>query len=177
MVIRLKPASFPEEQSMMRYAFNHLRRVALGESLPHVEEDRTIRLEDLPAFIQLLEAAFGDRDEVANAQWKMSENKPKNREFFQDYAAFQVIAADLDWNPLALQNLLRMGMSEEMKYSVTYSYMPEDHPTFMTVCRNRDTQTRQLRVEKSVLNRREGTGFASSPRPPPARKATDTAPA
>jgi hypothetical protein len=51
MVIRHKPASFPDEQSKMRYAFNRLRGIALGEILPHVREDGTIGLEDLPALI------------------------------------------------------------------------------------------------------------------------------
>jgi len=51
MVIRHKSASFPDEQSKMRYAFNRLRGIALGQILPHVREDGTIGLEDLPAFI------------------------------------------------------------------------------------------------------------------------------
>jgi len=79
MVIRHKPASFPDEQSKMRYAFNRLMGVALGQILPHVGEDGTIGLEDLPAFIQLLEAAFGDPDRVATAERKMREIKQKNR--------------------------------------------------------------------------------------------------
>jgi len=62
MVIQHKAGSVPDEQSKMRYAFNRLRGVALGQILPHVQEDRTIGLEDLPAFIQLREAAFGDPD-------------------------------------------------------------------------------------------------------------------
>jgi len=94
MVICHKPASFPEEQSKMRYVFNRLRGVALDQILPHVWEDGTIGLEDLPAFIQLLEAAFGDPDRVANAERKMREIKQKNREFSQYYSEFQVIAAD-----------------------------------------------------------------------------------
>jgi hypothetical protein len=62
MVIRHRPASFPDEQSKMRYAFNPLRGITLGQILPHVQEDGTIGLENLPAFIQLLEAAFGNPD-------------------------------------------------------------------------------------------------------------------
>jgi hypothetical protein len=73
MVIRQKPASFPDEQSKMRYAFNRLRGIALGQILPHVREDGMIGLEDLPAVIQFLEAAFGDPDLVATAERKMRE--------------------------------------------------------------------------------------------------------
>jgi hypothetical protein len=54
MVIRHKPASFPEEQSKMRSAFISQRGIALDQILPHVWEDGTIELEDLPAVIQLL---------------------------------------------------------------------------------------------------------------------------
>jgi hypothetical protein len=67
----------------MRYAFNPLRGIALGQILPHVEEDGTIGLGDLPAFIPLLEAAFGDPDRVATAERKMREIKQKNRKFSQ----------------------------------------------------------------------------------------------
>jgi hypothetical protein len=176
MVIWHKPASFPDEQSKMRYAFNPLRGIALGQILPHVREDGTIGLEDLPAFIQLLEAAFGDPDRVATAERKMREIKQKNREFSQYYAEFQVIAADLDWNPSALRNALRMGLSEEMKDSFTYSDMPEELPAFVTVCQKRDNQIRQRRAEKAAQNKGSGIGFAS-PRPPPAPKAPQTAPA
>ena len=108
----------------MRYAFNRLRRVALGQILPHVRGDGTIGLEDLPAFIQLLEAAFGDPDRVATAERNMREIKQKNCEFSQYYAEFEVIAANLDWNPSALRNALRMGLSEEMKHSFTNSDTP-----------------------------------------------------
>jgi len=140
MVIRHKPASFPDEQSKMWYTFNRLRGVALGQILPHFWKDGTIGLEDLPAFIQLLEAAFGDPDRVATAERKMREIKQNNREFSQYYAEFQVIAADLDRNPSALHNALRMGLSEEMKDSFTYSDMPEELPAFVTVCQQWDNQ-------------------------------------
>jgi len=62
MGIRHKPASFPDEQSKRRYAFNRLGVITLGQIFPHVREDGTIELEDLPAFIKLLEATVGDTD-------------------------------------------------------------------------------------------------------------------
>jgi len=176
MVIRHKPASFPDEQSKMRYAFNRLRGVALGQILPHVRENGTIGLEDLPALIQLLEAAFGDPDRVATAEQKIREIKQKNREFSQYYAEFQVIAADLDWNPSALRNALRMGLSEEMKDSFTYSNMPEELPAFVTICQKRDNQIWQRRAGKAAQNKGSRIGFAS-PRPPPIPKAPEAAPA
>jgi len=62
MVIRHKPGSFPDEQSKMQYAFNCLTGIALGQILPHLQEDGEIGLKALPGLIQLLEAAFGDPD-------------------------------------------------------------------------------------------------------------------
>jgi hypothetical protein len=55
-------------------------------------------------------------------------------EFSLYYAEFQVSAADLDWNPSAIHNTIRMGLLEEMKDSFTYSDIPEDLPAFVTVC-------------------------------------------
>jgi hypothetical protein len=160
----------------MRYAFNRLRGIALGQILPHVREDGTIGLEDPPALVQLLEAAVGDRDRVATAEQKMQEIKYKNREFSQYYAEFQVVAADLDWNPSALRNALRMGLSEEMKDFLMYSDMPEELPAFVTVCQKRDNQIQQRRAEIAAQNTGSRTGFAS-PRPPPTPRAPETAPA
>jgi len=121
-------------------------------------------------------SSFGDPDRVATAERKMREIKQKNREFSQYYAEFQVVAADLDWNPSALGTALRMGLSEEMKDYYIYSHMPEELPAFVTVCQKRDNQIRQLRAEKAAQNKGSGIGFASS-RPPPAPRTPEVAPA
>ena len=102
--------------------------------MPHIREDGEIGLEDLPAFIQLLEAAFEDPDRVATAERKMRQIKQNNRDLSEYYAESQVIAADLSWNPSALQNASRMGLSEESKDSFTYSDMAKELPAFVTVC-------------------------------------------
>jgi hypothetical protein len=176
MVIRHKPTSISDEQSKMPYTLNCLRGVALDQIKPHIEGDRTIGLEDLPAFIQLLEAAFGDPDRVASAEWNMRDIKQKNREFSQYYTEFRVIAADLDWNPSALRNTLKIGMSEETKDSFTYIDMPEELPAFVPVCQKWDNQIHQRRAEKAAHNKGGEVGFAS-PRPPPPPKTPETAPA
>jgi hypothetical protein len=174
MVIRHKPASFPDEQSKMRYAFNRLRGVALGQILPQVREDGTIGLEDLPACIQLLQAAYGDPDRVATAERKMRKFKQMNPEFYQYYAEFLVNAADLNWNPSDFRNALRMGLSEEMKDSFTYSDMPEEIRAFLTLSQKWDNHIRQHRAEKAAQSKRSGQGFAS-PRPPPPPRVPEAA--
>jgi len=115
MVILHKPASSHNEPSKMRYWFNCLRGVALAQILPPIREDGTIGLADLPGYVQLLDGAFGDPDRVATTERHMCENQPKDRMLSQYCAELQVMAADVDWDPSALWNDLRIGSSNEMK--------------------------------------------------------------
>jgi hypothetical protein len=176
MFIRHDPARLPDEQSKMRDSFNRLRGVDLCQILPHIREDGRIGLDDLPPFIKLLEAAFGDPDQVATAKRNMREIKQKHRQFSQYYGEFEVIAADLDWDHSALRNSLRMGLSEEMKECFTHSDMPEELPAFVTVCQKQDNHSWQSGGEKAAENQGSGIGF-TSPRPPAPPKAPETAPA
>lgn len=107
MVIQHKPGNFSKQQLKIRYALNCLGDLALGYIVPHIWEDGTIGLGDLPAFIQHLEVAFGDPDWVAMVGRRIQEIKPKHCEFSQYYAEVPVIADNLDWNPSALKNTLR----------------------------------------------------------------------
>ena len=102
--------------------------------MPHIRKDGEIGLEDLPALIQLLEAAFGDPNLVATAERNMRKIKQQDPKFSQYYAEFQVIAADLDWNSSALQNALKIGLSAETNDYFTYSNLPEELPAFVMVC-------------------------------------------
>jgi len=176
MVIRHKPAGFANKQSMIWYAFNRLMWVALDQILPHVRKDGTIGLENLPACIQLLGAAFGDHDLVATTKLEMHEIKQKNLEFCQYYAELQVITANLNWNPSALRNALWMGPSAETEDSFTYSDMLDELPVFVPLCQKWDNEIRQRQVEKGAQNTGGGIGFAS-PWPPPPPKNAETAPA
>jgi hypothetical protein len=124
----------------MQYVFNSLKGIALGQIFPHVQEDETIGLENIPACIQLLEEAFGDSDRVATTKRKMCAIKQYHQEVCQYYAEFQVIPADLDWHPLALWNALMMGLSEKMKDSFTYSDMPQELLLFVMVCKKWDNE-------------------------------------
>jgi hypothetical protein len=125
----------------------------LRQILPHFRDNGEIDLGDLTAFIQLLEAAFGDPDRVATAERNMREIKQKNREVSQYYAEFQVIVADLDWNPSALRNALRSGLSEEMRDSFIHTDMPDELPGFVTLCQKRANQIRQRKAEKAAQHK------------------------
>jgi hypothetical protein len=107
----------------------------------------------------------------------MKEITQKNREFSQYYAEFQVITADLDWNPLALRNALRSGLSEEMKDSFIHTDMPDDLPAFLMLCQKQDNQIRQCKAEKAAQHKwTSSIGSPSAPRAPAPPKAPEAAP-
>jgi hypothetical protein len=178
MVIRHKPSIFPDEQLKMTYTFNRLSGIALKRILPHVRENGDIGLGDLQAFIQLLDAAFGDPDRMATAERNMKEIQHMNREFSQYYTECQVIAADLDWNPSALRNALRSGLSEEMKDSFIHTDMQDELPAFGTLCQKWVNQIRQRRAENAAQHEwTSSIGSPSAPREPAPPKVPETAPA
>jgi len=137
----------------------------LGQILPHVQEDRIIGLEDLPAFIQLLDTAFGDTDRVATAAQKMGEIQHKNAVCSQYYAEFHVIPADFDWNHSALRNASSMGLSEEIQDSFTYRDLPDELPPVLSVWKKQYNRIQQRRAEKAAPTTGGGTCFPTAPRP------------
>jgi hypothetical protein len=74
-LIQYKPTGFSNEQSMKRYPFHYPNGIALAQFLPQVQDNEEVGLEVQPASRQLLEAAFGDPNQVATAGWKMQEIK------------------------------------------------------------------------------------------------------
>jgi len=68
----------------------------------------------------------------------MREIKQKISEFYQYYAEFPFITADLDWNPSAHRNALWMGLPAQMTHLFTYSDIPEGLPACVTGFQKRD---------------------------------------
>jgi hypothetical protein len=112
----------------------------------------------------------------SHRQTEMREIQQTIQEFSQYCGEFPVITAVLDWDPSALLNAPRMGLSEQIKDSFTCSDMSEEPPAFVTVCQRWDNLIRQRRAERAAQNKGVGLGFAS-PRPPPSPKAPEMAPA
>jgi hypothetical protein len=111
--------------------------------VPHLREDGMIGLEAIQKFIHLRQPGIEDTYEVVTAPQKLREIKQNNPEFSQYYAVFQVIAANHDWDRSALLIDRRMGLSDNMKDSFECSYMPDEHPAFVTVYQEPDNQIRQ----------------------------------
>jgi hypothetical protein len=84
-----------------------------------------IELEDLPAFIHLLDVAFGYSQRVGITEEKIREISLCNCEFSMYYAGYQVIAVNVDWNTSTLQNDLGKGPTQEMNNVCSHSHMAE----------------------------------------------------
>jgi len=66
------------------------------------------------------------------------EIKKIHHKFCQQFAESQVIAANFNWNLLALKSTLRMELLEEMQKAFPYTDMPEELPVFVAMCQKRD---------------------------------------
>lgn len=58
--------------------------------------------------------------------------------FFLYFTESEFISADVDYNPWALDNALRLRLSEEMYHSFQYTQMPKEYLMFTTVCQKHD---------------------------------------
>jgi hypothetical protein len=123
--------------------------------LQHISDNGEIGLDELPAFIQLLEAAFGDSNRVATTEYMMHGVQKLNPAFCHYYARFQVITADRNWNPFTLQSAHCILLFEKMMDSLTYSDIREDLSSFVMVHQKHDNHIQQQQVEKAVQNKKE----------------------
>jgi hypothetical protein len=71
-----------------------------------VQTDK-ISLDDIEALIKILEAAFGDPDEVGIASWELDHLMQGNHEFSIYYAEFQRLMAILDYDSKAKKAALK----------------------------------------------------------------------
>jgi hypothetical protein len=71
-------------------------------------------LEDVEALIKILEATFGDPDEVGMGSGELDHLMQGNREFSMYYAEFQRLMEILDYNSKAKKAALKRGLSKEL---------------------------------------------------------------
>ena len=68
--LRIKAATYSDDQARLRLAFNCLTGEASNLILPYIRDDR-IDLANLDAMITILETAYGNSNRVANAEQKL----------------------------------------------------------------------------------------------------------
>jgi hypothetical protein len=110
---------FSDDQHKLRYVYSFLKGNAQNQIQPYVQTTK-ISLDDVEALIKILEAAFGDPDEVGMASGELDHLTQGNREFSVYYAEFQRLMAILDYDSKAKKAALKRGLSKELQASLVY---------------------------------------------------------
>jgi hypothetical protein len=133
---------FSDDQHKPCYVYGYLKGNAQNQIQPYVQTDK-ISLDDVEALIKILEAAFGDPDEVGMASGELDCLAQGNREFSIYYAEFQHLMAILDYDSKAKKAALKRGLSKELQASLVYqTNEPEDFDKFLELCMKLDYQIR-----------------------------------
>jgi hypothetical protein len=88
---------FSDDQHKLHYVYGYLKGNAQNQIQPYIQTDN-ISLDDIEALMKILEAAFGDPDEVGMASGELDCLTQGNREFSIYYAELQRLMAILDYN-------------------------------------------------------------------------------
>lgn len=142
--LRLKAATFADEQAKLRLAVNTLSEEALDQVLPYVQDNR-VDFPTLAALITVLENAFGDPNRVANAEYRLNTMSQGTREFAAYYAEFVRYAAEVQWNEAAKLAALKRGLSYKLKQDmITLVEEPTTIDTLVAACNRLDGRRRAL---------------------------------
>ena len=112
--LRLKVATYPNEQAKLRLAVNCLTGDAMDQVQSYVENDK-VNLANLAVLITILDTTFGNPNRVAKAESKLSTLQQGTREFALYYAEFQCYIVDVQWDEVAKLAALRKGLSYRLK--------------------------------------------------------------
>jgi hypothetical protein len=104
---------YTDDQHKLRYVYGFLKGNAQNQIQPYVLPDK-IKLDNVEALISILEAAFGDPDQVGTASAELDKLTQGNKEFSQYYAEFQHLMAILDYDSNAKKAALKRGLSQEL---------------------------------------------------------------
>jgi hypothetical protein len=133
---------FTDDQHKLRYTYGYLKGNAQNQIQPYVLTDK-IKLKDVEALITILEAAFGDPDQVGTASAELDKLQQGNREFSQYYAEFQRLMAILNYDENAKKAALKRGLSRDLQTSLVYqAEEPQNFTKFVDLCMKLDYRIR-----------------------------------
>jgi hypothetical protein len=108
-----------DDQHKLHYVYGFLKGNAQNQIQPYILPDK-INLGNVEALISILEAAFGDPDQVGTASVELDKLTQGNKEFSQYYAEFQRLMAILDYDSNTKKAALKCGLSRELQTSLVY---------------------------------------------------------
>ena len=148
--LRLKVASYPEEQTKLCIAVNCLTGQAMDLVQQYVRDDR-VALDNLGALIDILDKAFGNPNRVSEAEAKLRSLQQGTRDFRSYYAEFQRYACEVQWAEIEKLSVLKKGLAYGLKNDlVTVSTELNNIADFVALCNNLDTKRRALQNESTT---------------------------
>jgi hypothetical protein len=118
-----KPAGesshYIDDQYKLCYVYGFLKGNAQNQIQPYILPDK-MNLENMEALISILEATFGDPDQVGTTSMELNKLTQGNMEFSQYYAEFHYLMAILDYNSNIKKAALKRGLSWELQTSLVY---------------------------------------------------------
>jgi hypothetical protein len=97
---------FLDDQHKLRYVYGYLKGNTQNQIQPYIQTDK-ISLDNIKALIKILEATFGDPDEVGMASGESDHLMQGNHKFSIYYAEFQHLMAILDYDSKAKKAALK----------------------------------------------------------------------
>jgi hypothetical protein len=100
-----------------------------------------IKLDNVEALISILEAAFGDHNQVGTASVELDKLTQGNKEFSQYYVEFQHLMAILDYDSNVKKATLKCSLSRELQTGLVYQVEePQDFEKLVDLCMKLDYQ-------------------------------------
>jgi hypothetical protein len=155
-----------DDQHKLRYVYGFLKGNAQNQIQHYILPDK-MNLANVEALISILEATFGDPDQVGTASVEIDKLTQGNKEFSQYYAEFQCLMALLDYDSNAKKAALKRGLSRELQTSLVYqAEEPQDFAKFVDRCMKLDYRIRAhaVAMKRQTTLAPPRTGPAS-PRP------------
>jgi hypothetical protein len=106
-------------QYKLCYIYGFLKGNTQNKIQPYLFPNK-IKLKNMELLISILEAAFGDPDDVGTASTDLDKLTQGNKECSQYYMEFQHLMAILDYNSNATKAALKCGLSRELQTSLIY---------------------------------------------------------
>jgi hypothetical protein len=152
-----------DDQHKLRYVYGFLKGNAQNQIQPYILPDK-IKLDNVEALISILEATFGDPDQVGTASAELDKLTQGNKEFSQYYTEFQRLMAILDYDSNANKAALKRGLSRELQTGLIYqAEEPQDFEKFVDLC---------MKLDYRIHTHTAATKRQTTPAPPRTRPAS-----
>jgi hypothetical protein len=131
-----------DDQHKLHYVYGFLKGNMQNQIQPYILPDK-IKLDNVEALISILEATFGDPNQVGTASTELDKLTQGNKEFSQYYAEFQRVMAILDYDSNAKKAALKHSLSRELQTGLVYqAEEPQDFEKLVDLCMKLDYQIR-----------------------------------